>query len=283
MAVTQGVRRVVPMVFGWEHCSLTLSLPLVEQARRLDRYRAPVPGLLLEVDGGWLLVDSGFNVPLVRDPSLHRRFWGDSGIEVELAGPEDRDPLEAAFELAGVDPRDVVGVCISHFHNDHSGGIRHFSGRAPVYVQRAEYDAATADARVAEAAAMFSIDWDDPNIDWRFLDGDAEIAPGVTAILTAGHTAGHQAFLVDLDPSVVDDHAHPGYVFACDAADLQENIDDEHPVSAAEFAHQTLDMTVDSIRRMKALAAERGYRVLPGHDPVVWPEFAAEMGVEVFA
>lgn len=275
----QGVRRVVPMVFGWEHCPVWLSMPLLDDPRRDTIYRAPVPGLLLEVDGGWLLVDSGFNAPLVRDPALYGRLWGSGPITVELAGPADRDPLEVAFEVAGVDPRDVVGVCISHFHNDHSGGLRHFAGRCPVYVQRAEYDAGMGhDPGTLEASAMFRIDWDDRRIDWRILDGDAEIAPGVTAILTAGHTPGHQSFLVDLDPSVRDGHAEAGYVFACDAADLQENLDDEQPVGALG---RPPEVTVEGIRRLKSLAAHRGYRVIPGHDPVVWPAFADELGVDM--
>lgn len=34
---------------------------------------------------------------------------------------------------------------------------------------------------------------------------------------------------------------------------------------------------------MKSVATDKGYRVIPGHDPVVWPAFAAEMGVQVFS
>ena len=66
-------------------------------------------------------------------------------------------------------------------------------------------------------------------------------------------------------------------MFAFDAADLQENLDDELPVGT------TVDVdpaaTVESIRRLKAIAAERGYRVVPGHDPDAWPAITAELGV----
>jgi N-acyl homoserine lactone hydrolase len=275
-----GVRRVVPLVLGWEHIARSISMPLLDDGRAHEILREPVPGLLLEVDGGWLLVDSGFNVPLVRDPALYRRYWGTPGIEIELAGPSDRDPLESAFELAGVDVHDVVGVCISHFHNDHSGGLRHFTERVPFYVQRVEYEAAMADTdRSEREAAMFRIDWDDQRTDWRFLDGDAEIAPGVHALLTAGHTPGHTSYVVELDPAVRDDHPVPGYVFACDAADLQENLDTEEPPTVA-FGDD-YEAAREAIRRIKRVGVERGFRVVPGHDPEVWPAFAAEMGVEV--
>lgn len=282
VAAVIGVRRVVPMVLGWERLPVRVSLANAPEPRASQLLREPVPGLLVEVDGGWFLVDSGFNAPLVRDTALRRRFFGTvPDYEPELAGPPDRDPLEAAFELAGVDPADVVGVCISHLHFDHAGGIRHFAGRAPIYVQRAEYDAANADPRRSElTAAMIRLDWDDPAIDWRFLDGDAVLAPGFEAVLTAGHTPGHQSFVVTFDDAVRERYPSPGYVFAADAADLQENIDTEHPVTASFGASH--EITVEAIRRLKAIALDRGFRLLPGHDPEVWPAFAAELGVPVF-
>ena len=43
---------------------------------------------------------------------------------------------------ARVDLRDIVAVAVSHFHHDHVGGLRHFAGRVPVFVQRAEFEAA---------------------------------------------------------------------------------------------------------------------------------------------
>ena len=285
-------RRVVPLVLGWATLPTSVSLPRCAPDRAARPLREPVPGLLVELDGGWLLIDAGFNAPLLRDRALRERFFTQPDHRYELVGPADADPLEAACGLVGVDLRDVVAVAISHFHFDHVGGLRHFAGRAPVYVQRAEYDAAIADPVQAElSAGMFRIDWDDPRIDWRFLDGDAPIVDGVDAVLTAGHTPGHQSFVVRLadtgrsdtgrsDTGRSDTGRYPGYVFACDAADLQENLDEEVPVSAHDGVDH--EVTVEAIRRLKAIAARFGYRVLPGHDPVVWPAFAAECGVPTF-
>ena len=151
----------------------------------------------------------------MRDRAFYHRFWGRRPTKLELCGPGD--PLEDAFALVGVDPRDVVLVALSHLHNDHVGGLRHFAGRVPVHIQQRELEGAQADPAAAERNGMFRIDFDDPTIDWHLADGDVDIAPGVTALLTAGHTPGHRSFLVEVDPGA----GGGGYVFAFDAADLQ--------------------------------------------------------------
>jgi glyoxylase-like metal-dependent hydrolase (beta-lactamase superfamily II) len=273
MAATD-VQRVIPLTFGWEHLPKRISTPLGPDPERHLRY--PVPGLLVDVGDGYLLFDTGFNTTIVNDPALYERFWGPAerslGVEriVELAGDPGRDPVESAFELVGIDPAEVVGVVISHFHNDHAGGLRLFADRVPVHVQRAEHEYAFADPARAERDAMHAIDYDHPRIDWRLADGDVELAPGVTAVQSVGHTPGHQSLVVELPDG-------SGYVFAADAADLVENIEHEQAVTAADGRDPAV--TVEAIRRLKAIAAERGFRLVPGHDPEVWPAFAAELGV----
>ena len=256
-------RRVLPLTFGWEELPKAISVHGVDPATRL---REPVPGVLVEVDGGWLLLDTGLNAPLVRDPALYKRFHG-HGVNAELL-PGNDDPLHAAFARVGVDPADVVSVALSHLHNDHAGGLRWFAGEVPVHCQRRELEFGL--SHRAEQHAVFRIDFDHPGIDWQLADGEAVIADGVTAVPTYGHTPGHQSFIVDAGDG-------EGFVFAFDAADLQENIDDELPVGA--FVDVTPEETIEPIRRLKAIARERGYRLLPGHDPVVWPAFEAELTV----
>src|ERR1700742_69488 len=261
-----GVRRIIPLTLGWEDLPggvFFLGAPAGEMLGE------PVPGVLLLCDGGWLLLDTGFNTALITDPALRRRFHGDPLIQPVLPGPGE--PLEEALAAAGADLADVHAVAVSHLHNDHAGGLKLFAGRVPVHVQRRELAYGLNNTTGPEENGIFRIDYDDPRLDWRQADGDGEIAPGVTAVLTAGHTPGHQSFIVDLDPSV----GGGGLVFAFDAADLTVNIDDELAVGG--FIDVEPEVTVAAIRKLKALAADRGYRIVPGHDPVAWPALTEEL------
>src|SRR3954451_17472604 len=117
-----AVERVVPLTYGWEVLPKSVS---VHGADPRVRLREPVPGVLCQVDGGWILLDTGFNDPLLRDPALRPRFHNpDHGIEPVLPAG-DGDSFEQAFGRVDVDLGDVVEVAVSHLHNDHAGGLRH--------------------------------------------------------------------------------------------------------------------------------------------------------------
>ena len=261
-----GVRRVVPMTLGWEDLPKSVS---VDGAPESERLVEPVPGVLLLCDGGWLLLDTGFNPALIRDPALKRRFHGDPLFRPVLPGPGE--PLEEALDQAGISVDDIVEVALSHLHNDHAGGVRHFAGKVPVHAQRAELEYGLGGHPDPETHAIFRVDFDDPTIDWRLGEGDCDIAPGVAAVLTAGHTPGHQSFVVDLDESV----GGGGLVFAFDAADLTENIEQELAVGGRINAGP--EQTIEAIRRLKSIATAKGYPLIPGHDPVAWPALTEQM------
>jgi glyoxylase-like metal-dependent hydrolase (beta-lactamase superfamily II) len=261
-----GVRAIVPLTLGWEELPKSIS---IYGASPEERLLEPVPGLLLLVDGGWLLLDTGFNTALIRDDWLARRYHGRQGYRAVLPGPGE--PIQEALDKVGIDFADISAVGVSHLHLDHAGGLKLFAGRVPVHAQRAELEYGMANHPEPEDHAIYRVDFDDPRIDWRLAEGDTEIAPGVTAVLTAGHTPGHQSFVVEMDESV----GGGGFVFAFDAADLTENI--EHECAIGGFIGVTPEETVEPIRRLKSIAAQRGYRLVPGHDPVVWPALTDEM------
>lgn len=102
-------------------------------------------------------------------------------------------PIDQALATIGVDERDVVAVVNSHLHFDHCGQNAVFYRRGvPVYVNRAEIEAVESleHYTVPEWAAV-------PNEHLRTVDGDEQVADGVTIIETPGHTPGHQSLVVE--------------------------------------------------------------------------------------
>ena len=181
-----------------------------------------------------------------------------------------------------MDPADVTLVALSHLHNDHAGGLRWFTDRCAVHLQRKELEyglsAPTAEGDGPEQHGFFRIDYDDPRVNWVLSDDDVEIAPGVRAVM--GPRATPQVIRASSSTWTTPRHETygvPGFVLAFDAADLQRNIDDE--LSPGGMVGHTVEQGIESIRRLKAIAAERGYQLVPGHDPQAWPAFTRQLGV----
>jgi glyoxylase-like metal-dependent hydrolase (beta-lactamase superfamily II) len=163
---------------------------------------------------------------------------------------------------------DVTRIYLSHLHNDHAGSLRLFDATVPVWVQRAEYEYAMGHPD-PERHGMFRIDYDDPEIDWRFMDGDEELAPGIFAFSTPGHTPGHMSFVIETQDG-------DGWVFAFDAGDLTANFEQE--IGPGGLIDATPEQGLASVLRVKQVAAERGLPIIPGHDPVVWPQLIRDAG-----
>jgi len=108
---TSGVREIVLLTLGWEDLPKSVS---VEGAPAAERMREPVPGILLRCDGGWLLLDTGFNTALMRDEALRRRFYGNPVHRAILPGPGE--PIEEALAYAGIDMSEIYAVGLSHLH-----------------------------------------------------------------------------------------------------------------------------------------------------------------------
>jgi glyoxylase-like metal-dependent hydrolase (beta-lactamase superfamily II) len=260
-----GVRRIVPLTVGWERLPKSYSVHGDTSGEVLVE---PVPAIALDTDDGWTLIDTGLNTVLLRDPWLHERFHGGDDAITAILPPGDGEPLEDALAEHGIALRDIRRIYLSHLHNDHTGGLRLFDPSIPVYIQRAELEYGLSGRPAVERQGMFRIDYDNPRINWQPLDGDTSLAPGVDAVFTPGHTPGHMSFLVELQ-------AGGGYALACDAADLTENIEQER--APGGFAECEPQDALDSLLRLKRIAAQRGLPLVPGHDPVAWPALTARL------
>lgn len=100
-----------------------------------------------------------------------------------------RRNIRDALAAADLDPASVGLVVHSHLHFDHCGQDRSFPG-VPVVSQRAELAAAREEGHTIREWVDF------PGAVHEPVEGDAEVADGISVLATPGHTPGHQSVLV---------------------------------------------------------------------------------------
>lgn len=253
LAVTGRPLRIVRFVVGYEPIPESLSVAGGDPYRFLLE---PVTAAAVVYEDGWVLLDGGFNVPTVRDPEARAAHFNfDSYTPVVPPG----DPLVDQVAAAGLDWGALAGAAVSHVHFDHTGGLRLLPSGAPALLQRAEWEFASGWARIEDAVSTDDFLRDGLSV--LLLDGDTELAPGLSAIDTSGHTPGHQSFVVELPASTV--------VLACDAADLRRNITDA-VACGSTIRPEDAPAAQRAAERLHELDSRPDTEVWPGHDPDWW-------------
>lgn len=235
---------VVPKTL-WQKCC---------PADELNRIPLSLTCLLIKAQGKHVLVDTGLG------DKEDEKFYSMFAVE--------RTPtLQQSLKHLGLSRDDIHLVVNTHLHFDHAGGNTAADGssavtpafpKATYYVQQGEYeDAIQANERTR---ASYRRDNFTPVADanqWAFLQGDTELLPGVTAVVTTGHTRCHQSvklesegrvafFLGDLIPTV--SHLPLPYIMGYDLNPVQ---------------------TLDSKRRVLDRACEEQWLLIFEHDPLV--------------
>lgn len=251
LRVTGRPRRIVPLVVGYEPIPEGVSLHGGSWFRFLME---PVTAVAVVFDQGWVLLDGGFDPARIRD-----RARRTASFDYENYTPivPHGDPLVDQIAEAGLVWTELAAALISHSHFDHTGAARLLSPEQPLLMQRREWDHihTTEDPR---SDFLFVDDLERDGLHVVLLDGDTELVPGFGVIDTAGHTPGHQSFVVELEGRTI--------VLAGDAADLRQNVVDCVRCGST-VGPDGAERAAAAIRRLHELDARPGVEVWPAHDP----------------
>jgi glyoxylase-like metal-dependent hydrolase (beta-lactamase superfamily II) len=150
-----------------------------------------------------------FNITVVRTrQGLVALDAGTGGVPNTQTGQ-----LLANMRAAGLDPAQVVLVAHTHFHGDHIGGLIDAQGQpvfpnARIAVPEREWAFWTDAGEESRAAENRRPNF--ANVRRRFAPyqervtrfaPDAEVAPGIRAVASNGHSPGHSSFLVADGPA----------------------------------------------------------------------------------
>jgi N-acyl homoserine lactone hydrolase len=207
----------------------------------------PVTCYLVRTSDALIVFDTGVSPRAI--PGLMRSD--------RLAQFTEPDLLENRLKAAGVTAADVDMVVLSHLHYDHAGGAELFKN-AELVVQKDEYSYALYPASFF-AGFYYRKNFDIPGAKWRLLDGDTELAPGVTVLRTDGHTPGHHSLMVNLPET-------GPVILTGDACYWHEHVEKERVPGVV----WNPTLALHSIKRLKTLARLTSASIFPSHDPVFW-------------
>jgi glyoxylase-like metal-dependent hydrolase (beta-lactamase superfamily II) len=163
-----------------------------EMEKQLSDNFLPMDNALLEQNA--LIVNTGDRLVLF-----------DTGMgSLKLFGPTTGKLLNS-MKQAGIDPKDIDAVVMSHAHIDHCVGNMADDGKpnfpnAQFYITQADYDFWTTESNVP---SQFKVFWETAVKNLKpvqdrihFVKDGAEILPGIHAILAPGHTVGHTIYMI---------------------------------------------------------------------------------------
>lgn len=222
---------------------------------------APILAYLIETTNGRILYDVGCDYQKLADPVQRAKYY--KNAEFPFGPPQMTEDQRLPHLLArlGLTALDVDVVFIGHLHFDHGGGLGEVA-HAEIHVHERELEA----ARAQTDPAYFPDDFAG-SYRWALQTGEYELVPGVRAIETPGHTAGHFSLLVER-------RVGAPILIAGDAADLEENLRDE--IAPGLCWQNREDLALQSIRKLKHLGHETRAAIWPNHDMAYYQRHAGD-------
>lgn len=179
------------------------------------------------------------------------------------------DPVEVLDHL-GAGPSRRPTVVVTHEHYDHIGNLGRFAD-SRVVVSRREYDFWRSDlasrplfASVSDRREIVALDQAAAEGRLDLVEGDGQLAPGVTVLEVGGHTPGQLMILVEGTSGSV--------LLTSDAVHYYEELEADRP-----FVHVAdLPSMYAGFDRVTGLTRHhRDLVVIAGHDPLVAERVAA--------
>ena len=226
-----------------------------ENTIKVDRQNRITLGLnclLLQVCGKNVLVDTGFGSK-------------DNDNDKQTLGLVPSRLLKG-LKGAGLTPRDINAVILSHLHFDHCGGCTRLDRagdlvptfpKATYYVQRECWeDAGSPNERCQGAHRTENFLPIEERSQLELIDGDTEIFPGLNVIVTGGHARGHQMVLFN--------HGGERVVFLGDIIPTHHHLN-LPVISAFDYSPEN---TLEQKREILADAYGQGWLIVfsHGHD-----------------
>jgi glyoxylase-like metal-dependent hydrolase (beta-lactamase superfamily II) len=216
-----------------------------------NRIRLAANSLLVRAASKNILVETGNGTKW--DPKLRNIY-----------GIQEGDPLRDSLSTVGVAPEKVHMVINTHLHFDHAGGnTRVVDGRdEPVFrnaqyvVQRGELEHAMNPTE--RDRASYSADRFAPVSEagqWRLVDGDVEIVPGISVVRIPGHNADIQAVKISGGNRTV--------IFVADMLPTRHHL----PLAWMPGYDLYPLQTLETKRKRIAEIVAQGWIVAFGHDP----------------
>jgi len=151
----------------------------------LGRVVIPISAFVVRTGGVTAIIDAGIGERSVE--------WQPPGLGAQKL---EGGLLPAALAAAGVTPEEIDLVLLTHVHLDHNGWV--WADDAPFFpnatVRCGAGDWALVADQSGEGAAMMQALAEAGRVE--LIEGDVDVAPGISTLHTPGHTPGHTMYVL---------------------------------------------------------------------------------------
>ena len=192
------------------------------------KYMAALKPLLIQTESDNILIDTGMG----ELPAEYIPYYK----------PDRKQTLDQSLSSFGLAPEDISLVINTHLHVDHCGNNRMFKN-ARFVVQETELEYAKNPDRFLKGGYIRNLF---EGLNFELINGDTEILPGLSVILTSGHTPGHQSVLVDAK-----ERLGKTYIYCGDESPLAENLQRRN-ITGILYSQVKSLAAIDKLRSIEA-------------------------------